>query len=155
MAEDVMLSPEGFEKLKRELEELKGAERQKIADNIREAKSHGDLRENAMYHEAKLNQRRLESRIAELERVLQYARVVEIPVGSTSAHLGSTVELEDIQWGDKLVIELVGAFEADPLNGKVSISSPMGGALIDKIGGDILEVVTPSGIQRYKVLVVR
>ena len=66
----MLLSPEGYEKLKTELEHLKAVERQKVADNIREAKSHGDLKENAMYHEAKLNQKRLETRISELEHAV-------------------------------------------------------------------------------------
>ncbi len=147
-----MLSRAGYEKLKSELEFLKGPERQRIADNIREAKSHGDLRENAMYHEARLNQKRLESRISEIERVLQRATIIEGEREAGKAHLGSTVSLEDLQWGDKLTIELVGAFEADPINDKVSVASPMGSALIDKVEGDEVEVETPGGLQKYKVL---
>jgi hypothetical protein len=94
MSEEVLLSPEGLAKLKSELENLKGPERQRIAEAIREAKSHGDLRENAMYHEAKLNQKRLEQRIAELEHTLNVAQVVD-PTKATGAHLGNKVVLED------------------------------------------------------------
>ncbi|MFX8688981.1 transcription elongation factor GreA, partial [Acinetobacter baumannii] len=89
-------------------------ERARIAENIREAKSHGDLRENAMYHEAKLNQTRLEARISELDRMLQVARIVEEGSGDGSATLGSKVTLEDLEYGDNFTIELVGAFDADP-----------------------------------------
>ncbi len=153
MSHEVLLSQEGYERLKKELEELKGSERQKVADNIREAKSHGDLKENAMYHEAKLNQTRLESRIAELEHTLQMAKVIDRSmVGEGKAHLGSKVTLEDLEWGDSLTIELVGAFEADPGNDKVSVDSPMGSALIDKEAGDEVEVLAPAGTQRYRVV---
>ena len=75
----MMLTPEGYEKLKKELEDLKGPTRMRIAEAIREAKAHGDLKENAAYHEAKLNQTRLDSRIAELERMFQQAKIVERP----------------------------------------------------------------------------
>ena len=153
MSHEVLLSQEGFDRLKKELEELKGPERMRVADNIREAKSHGDLKENAMYHEAKLNQTRLESRIAELEHTLQIAKVVvRTPGDEGKAHLGSKVTLEDLEWGDTLNIDLVGAFEADPANDKISVVSPLGAALIDKVAGDEIEVQAPAGKQRYRVV---
>ncbi len=152
MSNDSMLSQEGYDKLKKELEFLKGPERARIADNIREAKSHGDLKENAMYHEAKLNQTRLESRIADLERVLMNAQIVTSERQAGVAHLGSTIELEDLEFGDKMTIRLVGAFEADPLNDLISVASPMGTALLEKQAGALIEVETPGGIQNYKVL---
>ncbi|MCB0826344.1 MAG: transcription elongation factor GreA [Armatimonadetes bacterium] len=152
MSDEMILSPEGLEKLKKELEFLKGDERQRIAENIREAKSHGDLRENAMYHEAKLNQTRLESRIAEIEAVLNHAKVIEKPEGFTGIHLGSMVKLLDKEFGDELSIELVGAFEADPTMDKISVSSPMGAALMGKEAGDEIEFETPGGTNRFKVL---
>lgn len=149
----MLVSPEGYEKLKAELDHLKAVERQKVADNIREAKSHGDLKENAMYHEAKLNQKRLETRIADLERALQVAQIVsgdEHP--SDIAHLGSTVVVKDLEWGDEITFHLVGAFEADPINDRISITSPLGEALLGKGGGDEVEVAAPAGTQRYQVL---
>lgn len=152
MSNEVLLSREGFERLSRELEELKGSERQRVADNIREAKSHGDLRENAMYHEAKLNQTRLEARIAELERILQFAKVVDGASETGVASLGSKVCLKDLEWDDELTLELVGAFEADPTQDKVSITSPLGAATLDRKVGDEFEVQAPAGIQRYRVL---
>ncbi|MBS1721745.1 MAG: transcription elongation factor GreA [Armatimonadetes bacterium] len=149
----MLLSQEGYDKLKAELEHLKRVERQRVADNIREAKSHGDLRENAMYHEAKLNQKRLETRIADLERAIQTAQVVdhsEHP--EDQAHLGSIVKLKDLEWGDELTVKLVGAFEADPANDLISITSPLGEALLGKSQNDEFEVNAPGGIQRYQVL---
>ncbi len=151
MSNDTMLSQEGYDKLKKELEFLKGSERQRIADNIREAKSHGDLRENAMYHEAKLNQTRLESRIAELERILTNAHIVESAASNGKAGLGSKVGLEDLEYGDKLSITLVGAFEADPINDLISVASPLGSALLERSSGETIEVETPGGLQKYKI----
>jgi transcription elongation factor GreA len=153
MSADVLLTKEGFEKLKAELDHLKAVERQKIADAIREAKSHGDLRENAMYHEAKLNQKRLEGRIADLEKVIQTAQVVERPHHSGDiAHLGSTVTVKDLKWNDELKMKLVGAFEADPTMDLISITSPLGSALIGKEVGDEFEYEAPAGVQKYKIL---
>lgn len=155
MSNDTMLSQEGFDKLKKELEFLKGHERQRSADNIREAKSHGDLRENAMYHEAKLNQTRLESRIAELERIVLHAQIVDGTREEGTAHLGAKIDLEDLEWGDKMSITLVGAFEADPVNDLISVASPMGSALLDRTEGEIIEVETPGGLQKYKILSIK
>jgi len=151
MSNEVLLSAEGFEKLKRELEELKSVERQKVANSIREAKSHGDLRENAMYHEAKLNQTRLEARISELERVLQFAKIVEQAAEDGVASLGKTVVLHDLEYGDDMTILLVGAFEADPAEGKVSITSPLGAAVMDRKINDEIDVEAPAGTQRYRI----
>ena len=152
MSNDAMLSQEGYDKLKKELEQLKGPERARIAENIREAKSHGDLKENAMYHEAKLNQTRLESRIADLERLYMNAQIVKTERVPGIAHLGSTIELEDMEWGDKLKIKLVGAFEADPINDMISVASPMGTACLEQKAGALIEVETPGGLQKYKIL---
>ena len=152
MSNDVILTPEGYAKLSEELQFLKSVERPRIADNIREAKSHGDLRENAMYHEAKLNQKRLESRISELERVLQVARVVERQVGDEGAGLGSRVLVRDVEWNEEMTIELVGAFESDPVENKISVDSPLGRALMGATAGNEIEVTTPNGTQVYAVL---
>ncbi len=151
MSNEVLLSAEGYQKLKRELEDLKTIERQRVADNIREAKSHGDLRENAMYHEAKLNQTRLEARISELERVLQFAKVVEETADADVAALGRNITLLDLEYKDEMVIELVGGFEADPSAGRISITSPLGAALMDHRVGDEIEVEAPAGTQRYRI----
>ena len=156
MAQEVLLTKSGFAKLTAELENLKGPERVRIAEAIREAKSHGDLKENAAYHEAKLNQSRLEGRISDLERVLNSAKIVERPdTGAQTAHLGSIVTLKDIKWGDEVVVSLVGSFEADPAQDMISITSPLGNALLDKVVGDEFEVEAPAGTLKYCVLEIR
>lgn len=153
MANEVILTPDGFAKLKKELEDLKGPVRMTVAEAIREAKSHGDLRENAAYHEAKLNQQRLESRIADLEKVIQIAKVVERPENTGDiAHLGSKVTLLDLDFDDEFVLTLVGTYEADPSQDLISIASPMGEAIIGKAKGEEIEVDAPAGKQRFRVV---
>jgi transcription elongation factor GreA len=155
MSEDILLTAEGLAKLKAELAELKGSERLRIAEVIREAKSHGDLRENAMYSEAKLNQRRLEARISELERTLQFAKVMDMSGREKgAAHLNSKVKLKDLAYGDTFTITLVGEFEADPSNDLISITSPFGKALLDRKAGEKVEVEAPAGVQNYEILAV-
>ncbi len=153
MSDDVLLTKEGFEKLTAELEQLKTVERQKVSDAIREARSHGDLKENAAYHEAKLNQQRLDGRISRLEHVLQVAEIVEPPSDSdNAANIGVTVTVKDLGFGDEIKMTLVGAFEADPSIGLISITSPLGSALVGKEIGEEFEYEAPAGVQRYKVL---
>lgn len=151
MANDFQVTAEGLERLKAELDVLRGETRMRVAEAIREAKSHGDLKENAAYHEAKLNQTRLEKQIGELERAVQYARVVARS-DAAGAQLGSKVKLLDLEFDDEFDVELVGAFESDPAAGRVSISSPMGEALAGRETGDEIEVDAPAGKTRYRVL---
>lgn len=152
MAHEVLLTQAGYDKLKQELNELKTVVRPAIADAIKEAKSHGDLRENAAYHEAKLNQQRNDGRIADLEKVLQIAKIVERPDGAGDmAHLGSVVVLEDLEFGDEITITLVGNFEADPANEMISIASPLGEAVLGKSAGDKVSYSAPAGEVSYLV----
>ena len=150
MSHDIFMTPAGREKLLAELEELTGPRRRAVVEAIREARSHGDLKENAAYHEAKLNQSRLESRIAEINHILDIARPVDRPVDAEGAHLGSTVTYaaED---GKETTVKLVGQFEANPREGLLSIESPVGSALIGKTAGDRIEVEVPAGIRKYAV----
>jgi len=151
MANEILVTADGLAKLKAELEELKGPKRMSVAEAIREAKAHGDLKENAAYHEAKLNQTRLESRIAELERAVQSAKVIERdPNGG--AHLGSKVKLVDLDFDDEFEVNLVGSFEADPAHDRISITSPLGEALVGKHAGEEITVTSPNGINKYRVL---
>lgn len=153
MTNQILLTKTGYEKLQKELEELRGPVRQNIADHIREAKSHGDLKENAAYHEAKLNQKRLESRIADIEKVLQIAKIVERPESSELiAHLGSKVQVQELATGYEMEVTLVGSFESDPLNDLISITSPLGSSLLGKVVGDEFEVEAPAGKQGYKII---
>jgi len=153
MGKEIQFTREGFAKLKKELEDLKGPTRMAIADAIREAKSHGDLRENAAYHECKLNQSRLESRIADLEKALQLAKIVERPDASGAmAHLGSKVKLRDLEFDDEFFVTLVGSFEADPAKDLISIGSPLGESMLGKAIGDEFEVEAPRGNSRYRII---
>jgi transcription elongation factor GreA len=153
MANEIYLTSAGYEKLKKELEHLKGPMRHQIADAIREAKSHGDLKENAAYHEAKLNQTRLDSRIADLEKALQLAKIVEKPeTNDNTAHMGSKVLLLDVEFDDEMTIELVGSLEADPTKDYVSITSPLGEALLGKGPGEEVEFETPGGLSKFKIV---
>jgi transcription elongation factor GreA len=153
MAAGNHFTPEGLAKLKAELEELKGPVRMRIAEAIREAKAHGDLRENAAYHEAKLNQTRNEGRISELERVVQTAKIVDMENRvEGAAHVGNTVTLLDLEFDDEFQIQLVGAFEADPTRDLISISSPLGEAVSGKGAGAEIEVAAPGGVTKYRIL---
>jgi len=155
MSRENQLTREGFEKLKKELEELKGPTRMRIADAIREAKSHGDLRENAAYHECKLNQSRLESRIAELEKALQLARVIDRPengVNGAVAGMGSRVKLLDLEYDDEFTVKLVGSYEADPTKDLISVASPLGEAILGQSVGNEIAVEAPAGITRYRII---
>ena len=155
MASEILLTKAGYEKLKLELDELKGPVRQRIAEAIREAKSHGDLKENAAYHEAKLNQSRMEGRLNDLAHILERAKIVERAEGAGEiAHLGSKVTLKDLQWGDELTVSLVGSFEADPAQDMISITSPLGAGLLGKVVGDEFEVEAPAGVQKYRVIAI-
>lgn len=152
MANEFQVTAEGLAKMRAELEDLKGPTRHRIAEAIREAKAHGDLRENAAYHEAKLNQRRLEARVADLEKAVQLAKVVERPAGHTGAHLNSQVTLQDEDFGDEFTVTLVGSFEADAATNKISLTSPLGEQLVGKEAGARIEVVAPAGKQAYKIV---
>lgn len=151
MANEILLSEEGFEKLKAELDDLKGPTRMRVAEAIREAKAHGDLRENAAYHEAKLNQSRLESRIAELEKALQLAKIIK-KTDQGGAQFGSRVTLLELEFDEEFTIQLVGAYESDPSKDLISITAPLGESLLGKVDGDEITVTAPGGEQRYRIL---
>ena len=154
MADEHKLTQDAYVRLKAEVEDLKGPTRRRIAEAIKEAKSHGDLKENAAYHEAKLNQRRLEARIKELEKTLLMAKIVEKPAGATGAYLGDKIKLKDLEYDDELEIKLVSSYEADPAQDLISISSPLGAAVQGSSIGQEIEVDAPSGKQRYRVLAI-
>lgn len=146
------LTREGLERLKQELERLRTLGRRQAAEAIKDAKSHGDLKENAAYHEAKLNKDRLEMRIQELEKMLLIARVVERPEDADGvAHLGSQVELLDLGFGDIVKITLVGSYEADPAHDRISTTSPLGQAILGKAVGEEVTLEAPGGTQRFRI----
>ncbi len=144
------LTPEGLERLKEELRNLKQVRRKEIADKIERAKELGDLSENAEYQEAKDEQAFAEGRILELETVLNTATVVTSTGGTKQVGIGNTVRVR--QNGDERTYTIVGANEADPTGGKISNESPLGRSLIGKRVGESFEVVVPKGKVAYKVV---
>jgi transcription elongation factor GreA len=147
----------GAEKLRAELHELKTVQRPNIVTAIAEARSHGDLSENAEYHAAKERQGFIEGRIAELESKLGNAQIIDTRLLETDGRcvFGATVDLEDMKSGEKVTYQIVGDDEADIKQGKISISSPIARALIGKYAGDLAEVQAPGGVREYEILDVR
>ena len=153
----VPMTVEGAERLKVELQRLKGVERPSVIQAIAEARSHGDLSENADYDAAKERQGFIEGRIAEVESKLANAQVID-PRSLDADGLvvfGATVDLEDSESGDKVTYQIVGDDEADIKHGKISVSSPIARALIGKSEGDTADVQAPGGVRSYDVLAVR
>jgi len=144
----------GAEKLRAELQELKTVQRPAIVTAIAEARSHGDISENAEYHAAKERQGFIEGRIAELEAKLGNAQLIDPKRLDADGRcvFGATVELEDVKSGDKVTYQIVGDDEADIKQGKISISSPTARALIGKYSGDVAEVRAPGGMRSYEIL---
>ncbi len=141
---------EGFEKLKKELNYLKEVKRKEIAERLEKAISYGDLAENAEYHETKEAQGFLEGRILELEDLASNAVIVSKERKNGLAQIGSTILVKAGQEKEKF--KIVGAEEADPLIGKISIDSPLGRAILNQAKGAIVEVLTPQGKLQYKIL---
>jgi transcription elongation factor GreA len=147
----------GAEKLRAELQELKTVQRPAIVNAIAEARSHGDLSENAEYHAAKERQGFIEGRIAELEAKLGNAQIINPKLLDADGRcvFGATVDLEDVKSGEAVTYQIVGDDEADIKFGKISISSPIARALIGKYPGDIAEVRAPAGVREYEILDVK
>jgi transcription elongation factor GreA len=147
----------GAQRLKVELQRLKTVERPAIVRAIAEARSHGDISENAEYDAAKERQGFLEARIRDIESKLAHAHVVdpaELDAGGRIV-FGATVDLEDLTSGDEVSYQIVGDDEAEIKAGKISVNSPIARALIGKHAGDTAEVDAPSGVREYEVLAVR
>lgn len=144
------LTKEGIAELKQELDSLI-AERGEIAESIRTAREFGDLAENSEYQSARAAQEKNESRIAEIEHILQNVEVIKAPKGSARIQLGSKVTLKADD-GSKKVFQIVGTVEADPLNGKISDESPIGRELIGKQENDEVEIKTALEKSIYKIV---
>ena len=153
----VPMTIEGAERLKAELHRLRTIERPAVIQAIAEARSHGDLSENADYDAAKERQGFIEGRIAEVESKLANAQVIDPASIDADGRVvfGATVDLEDAESGDKVTYRIVGDDEADIEHGKISVSSPIARALIGKSEGDTADVQAPGGVRSYEVLAVR
>ena len=148
-----ILTYEGLKKYEEELQDLKVVKRQEVAQKIKEAREQGDLSENAEYDAAKDEQRDIEARIEELEKILKNAEVVdEDEVDLDRINIGCKVKILDIEYNDELEYKIVGSTEANSLKGKISNESPVGKALIGAKIGDVISVETPAGVFQYKVL---
>ena len=153
MAKKIRLTPQRLKELQEELNYLKTVREKEVAEQLKEARSFGDLSENSEYDEAKNEQGKLYSRIAEIEAILaDYTLIEEKPISDTAVNLGSQVTVQDLETGDKDQYRIVGSQEADPMGGRISEDSPFGKALIGKEVGDEVTVEAPIGVLRYKLL---
>ena len=149
----IVLTSEGYQKAQEELEYLKVVRRKEVAQKIKEARSQGDLSENAEYDAAKEEQAEIEARIVELDNMLRNAEVIaEDELNSGHVSLGNTVVLFDEEFQEEVTYTIVGSAEADPANGRISNESPLGLSLIGHILNDIVEVDAPDGTITFKIL---
>ena len=150
-----LLTYAGLQKLEDELHDLKVNRRKEVAGKIKEAREQGDLSENAEYDAAKDEQRDIETRIEEIEKILKNAEVVvEDEVDVNKINVGCTVKVYDEEFEEELEFKIVGSSEANSLQGKISNESPVGKALIGRSIGDTVEVETQAGVISYKVLAI-
>lgn len=156
MSAKTPLTVKGAEMLRNELHELKTVQRPAIIAAIAEARSHGDLSENAEYAAAKERQSFIEGRIAEVESKISNAQIIDPSMMDTDGRcvFGATVDLEEVG-GGSVTYQIVGDDEADIKLGKISISSPIARALIGKYAGDMAEVHAPSGVREYEIIDIR
>ena len=153
MAKPIILTPEGFEKLQKELEYLKVTGRKDIAEKIKIARGFGDLSENAEYDAAKDAQAAMEKRIGELEEMIKNAQVVDVDaVGTDTVSILSKVTVYDADMEEEETYTIVGTTEADPDVNKISDESPIGTALLGKKKGDVVTVETPGGSFELKIV---
>lgn len=151
--ERVPITRDGLEKIRAELAHIKGVERPQNIRAIEEARAHGDLSENAEYHAAKERQSFLDGKIAELESVIGKAEVLEVEADrSERVVFGKTVLLYNIETEEEVAYQLLGPYESEPEKGKISVTSPLGQALIGREVGDEVKVKTPGGIQEFEIL---
>ena len=149
MPKDVILTPEGLEKLQRELDDLQNNKRREVAERIRDAREFGDISENAEYDDAKNEQMMLEQKIAQLEERLRSAQVINAEDLSTDlVRVGVTVNVKDEKTGDADKYTIVGSAEASPSEKKLSNESPVGKALMGRKRGDTVDVALPNGKKR-------
>lgn len=148
-----ILTEEGLKALEDELQDLKLYRRKEVAQKIKEARELGDLSENAEYDAAKEEQRDIELRIEEIDKILKNAELVtDDDVDSSVINIGCTVRIKDLEFDEEMEYRIVGSTEANSLKGKISNESPVGKALIGAKAGQKVEVETPSGVIEYKIL---
>ena len=153
---EVILTPEGYEKLKGEIEQLSTVKRREVAERIRTAREFGDIMENAEYDDAKNEQAMLEHRIATLEERLRDARVIDTSeVSADAVSVGTRVRLRDLEAGKTVEYHIVGSAEADPAEKKLSNESPVGRAIMGRKKGETVEVAAPRGTLKFKIMEIK
>ncbi|MFW6287762.1 MAG: transcription elongation factor GreA [bacterium] len=153
MPEEILLTQEGYEKLKSELDNLINVKRREIAKRIKTAREFGDISENSEYDDAKNEQAFIEGRIKEVQNMLRNARIVKYDeITGDTVSLGTIVGLCELETGEEFSYTIVGSAEADPLNFKISNESPIGKAILGHKAGDKVKVEVPSGIMEYEIL---
>ena len=156
MLKEVILTPEGYEKLKQEIDHLQTEKRREVAERIRVAREFGDIAENAEYDDAKNEQAMLEHKIAQLEERLLSARVIsKKEISKDMVSVGSKVRIRDVQAGKTFEYHIVGSAEADPAQNKLSNESPVGKAIMGHKKGDVVEVSAPRGALKFKILEIK
>jgi transcription elongation factor GreA len=153
----VPLTNRGAEKLRQELDRLKKVERPKVIKAIAEARSHGDLKENAEYHAAREQQGFIEGRIKDIEGKLSHAHIIDVTKLHASGKVvfGSTVDVLELDNEEEHTFQIVGEDEADFKHGLISVSSPIARGLIGKVEGDVAEIQVPGGLREFEILDVR
>lgn len=150
---EILITSEGLEELKNELEELKTVKRKEVSERIKTALAFGDISENSEYDEAKNEQAQVEIRISKLENMIKNAKIIEKNGQRDVVNVGCDVKVKDIEFDEIMVYTIVGSAEADPFKEKISNVSPLGKALIGKKKGDTIEVISPAGITiKYEIL---
>ena len=153
---EVIMTQEGYNKLDKELEYLKTEKRAEIAERIKIALGFGDLSENSEYDEAKNAQAENEDKIVKLENKLRLAKIIdESEIDTKTVQVGNTVKVYDEEFNEEVEYTIVGSTEVDLLANKISNESPLGSALLGKKKNQIVEVVTPDGIAKYKILSIK
>ena len=152
---EIILTPEGFQRLKEEIEYLSSVKRDEVAERIRASRDFGDISENSEYDDAKNEQAMLEARIYALEEKLRGATVIDSgTVNTETVNVGTKVTLQDMERGDVLQYAIVGSAEADPTDHKLSNESPVGRAILGRKPGDKVTVAVPQGSKKFKVLAI-
>ena len=153
---EVILTPEGFKKLQKEIDHLRGEKRREVAERIRIAREFGDIAENAEYDDAKNEQAMLEHKIAQLEERLLSARVItKKEISKDAVSIGSHVRLRDMQANKTFEYHIVGSAEANPAENKLSNESPVGKAIMGRKKGEVVEVSAPRGALKFKIMEIK
>ncbi|MCI5497356.1 MAG: transcription elongation factor GreA [Firmicutes bacterium] len=153
---EVYLTKEAYKELEDKLARLKSEGRVEVAKKIQFARSFGDISENSEYDAAREEEAILEQEIVQIEETLRNAQIISKSANDTSkVGVGALVELYDMEFDEKMTLKIMGSIESDPTSGKISNESPLGKALIGASKGQEVDVTTPAGVQRYKVLSIK